>query len=86
MNFDEYTEARRSKKWGIPVDDESITQFVARQPKTCPVCGCQVFDPFGMTVVIHDVAKCAAHNAKVSRSAPLLAQVGSTDGLAGTEE
>jgi len=25
-------------------------------------------------------------NAKVSRSAPLLAQVGSTDGLAGTEE
>lgn len=60
MNFEEYTEARRSKKWGIPVDDESITRFVARQPKTCPVCGCQVFDPFGMTVVIHDVAKCAA--------------------------
>lgn len=56
-------EARRSKKWGIPVDDESIARFVARQPKTCPVCGCQVFDPFGMTVVIHDVAKCAAHNA-----------------------
>lgn len=70
MNFAEYTEARRSKKWGIPVDDEAITRFVARQPKTCPVCGCQVFDPFGMTVVIHDVAKCAAHNASLRGAEP----------------
>ncbi len=81
MNFAEYTEARRSKKWGIPVDNEAITRFVARQPKTCPVCGCQVFDPFGMTVVIHDVAKCAAHNALGNRRAAFGASV-LTDGLA----
>lgn len=65
MNFAEYTKARRSKKLGIPVDDAEITRFVARQPKTCPVCGRQVFDPFGMMVVIHDVAKCAEHNNKI---------------------
>lgn len=57
MTFDEYTAARRSKKWGIGVDDEAITRFVSRQPATCPGCGAQVFDPFGMGVVIHDVAR-----------------------------
>ncbi len=62
MDFVEYTKARCSKKCGIPDDDEQITKFVARQPKTCPVCGCQVFDPFGMTVVIHDVDNCTRHN------------------------
>lgn len=72
MNFAEYTEARRSKKWGIAVDDEAITRFVVSQPKTCPVCGCQVFDPFGMTVVIHDVAKCAAHNAPLQATGAAL--------------
>ena len=67
MKFAEYTEAMRNKKLGIPVDDEAITRFVARQPKICPVCWCQVFDPFGMTVVIHDAAKCVAHNEKIYR-------------------
>ena len=59
MTFDEYTAARRSKKFGIVVDDESITRFVSRQPDACPACGAQVFDPFGMGIVIHDVARCA---------------------------
>ena len=59
MTFGEYTAARRSKKWGIAVDDEAITRFVSRQPTACPACGAQVFDPFGMGVVIHDVAQCA---------------------------
>lgn len=64
MTFDEYTAARRSKKWGIAVDDVAIMRFVARQPKICPVCKCQVFDPFGLGVVIHDVEKCGTtHNA-----------------------
>lgn len=60
MTFDEYTAARRSKKWGIAVDDEAITRFVSRQPQACPVCGAQMFDPFGMGIVIHDIERCAA--------------------------
>lgn len=56
MTFDEYTAARRSKKWGIAVDDEAIAQFVSQQPTKCPNCGAQVFDPFGMGIVMHDVA------------------------------
>jgi hypothetical protein len=24
-------------------------------PRTCPKCGCQVYDPFGFGKVIHDV-------------------------------
>ena len=59
MTFEEYTVARRSKKWGIPVDYEAITRFAAIQPSACPVCGSQVFDPFGSGIVIHDVAQCA---------------------------
>ena len=72
MTFDEYTAARRSKKWGIAVDDEAITRFASRQPQTCPACGAQVFDPFGMGVVIHDVARCAEKrpNAKLTGLAP----------------
>lgn len=58
MTFDEYTAARRGKKWGISVDDEAIMRFASRQPAARPVCGAQVFDPFGMGVVIHDVARC----------------------------
>ncbi len=58
MTFDEYTAARRGKKWGVAVDDEAVTLFASRQPAACPVCGAQVFDPFGMGVVIHDVARC----------------------------
>lgn len=58
MNFAEYTRARRSKKFGVAVDDEQIARFVAQQPVACPTCGAQVFDPFGMGVVIHDVAQC----------------------------
>ncbi len=60
MTFDEYTAERRSRKWGIAVDDEAIARFVSRQPTTCPACGTQVFDPFGMGVVIHDIERCAA--------------------------
>ena len=66
MNFAEYIEARLRKNFGMPVNNEEIINFVARQPKTCPVCRCQVFDPFEMTTVIHDVAKCAADNADVT--------------------
>lgn len=58
MTFEEYTAARRSRKWGIAVDDQAIARFVALQPTACPTCGAQVFDPFGMRVVIHDVAGC----------------------------
>lgn len=60
MTFDEYTAARRSAKWGIAVDAEDLTRFVSRQPETCPVCGTQTRDPFGMGVVIHDIERCAA--------------------------
>jgi RNA polymerase subunit RPABC4/transcription elongation factor Spt4 len=28
-------------------------------PKTCPVCGCQCFDPFNGKILIHDVEKCS---------------------------
>lgn len=59
MTFDEYTADRRRKKLGIDVDDEAITLFTSRQPTACPACGAQVFDPFVMGVVIHDVARCA---------------------------
>ncbi len=59
MTFNEYTVARRSAKLGISVDNEAINRFVSAQPTACPACGAQVFDPFGMRVVIHDVARCA---------------------------
>lgn len=60
MTFDEYTDARRSRKYGIAVDDDAITRFESSQPKACPVCGAQVFDPFAMKIVIHDIDRCAA--------------------------
>lgn len=31
-------------------------------PKVCPVCGCQVYDPFEGLTVIHNVARCIQSN------------------------
>lgn len=70
MTFDEYTAARRSAKWGIAVDTEAIARFVSRQPETCPVCGAQTRDPFGMGVVIHDIERCAAKMPDVRLNLP----------------
>lgn len=58
MTFNEYTNARRSRKWGIAVDHEEIAEFEAEQPKCCPKCNADVFDPYGWKWVIHDVAGC----------------------------
>lgn len=68
MTFNEYTDERRSRKWGIAVDHDAIAQFEAAQPKSCPECGAYVFDPYGWNWVIHDVAGCLGkrYNAEVT--------------------
>lgn len=68
MTFNEYTNARRSRKWGVAVDHDAIAEFEAAQPQSCPKCSAYVFDPYGWNWVIHDVAGCAAKrpNAKLT--------------------
>lgn len=60
MNFNEYTDARRARKWGIAVDHDAIKEFEDAQPKSCPKCGAYVFDPYGWNWVVHNVAECRA--------------------------
>ena len=32
-----------------------------RTDRPCPKCGCQIFDPFGGGVLMHDVNRCRGH-------------------------
>lgn len=58
MTFDEYTRLRRAMKLTGRRDHLDLVAFEESQPKECPVCRAQVFDPFGMRVVVHDVDRC----------------------------
>jgi hypothetical protein len=61
MNFYQYTDERRRIGLIAGKGIKRSTQmqaFERRQPTACPRCGCQVFDPFGWNIVIHDVTNC----------------------------
>ena len=30
----------------------------SKKVKTCPNCGCQIYDPFAGTTVVHDIDSC----------------------------
>lgn len=54
MDFASYQESLRRNSEELA----ARAAFVRTQPKQCPKCGCQVFDPFVGRQVIHDVANC----------------------------
>jgi hypothetical protein len=56
ITFDEYQRLTQQNwnKMGRRKNQQRH-EFQSAQPKTCPKCGVQVFDPFGWGVVMHDV-------------------------------
>lgn len=40
--------------WNDPVETYTTDSATGR----CPKCGAQIYDPFGMDKVVHDVAEC----------------------------
>lgn len=44
---------------GVDEMREQANELLPRvMPSTCPKCGCQVYDPFEGTTIIHDIEKC----------------------------
>lgn len=66
ITFTEYTDlARRNARCDIdrePLTDaeySAMQEFAQAQPGECPRCRAQVFDPFGLGRVVHDIAACS---------------------------
>jgi hypothetical protein len=54
MTYDEYEKARLNPN-RTRMDSLNMARFLDLQPTRCPKCGCQVFDPYGWNIAMHDV-------------------------------
>lgn len=57
MTFERYQKLSNTRHRSR-IENQNMKRFCETQPTRCPKCGCQVFDPFGIGLVIHDIVLC----------------------------